>query len=540
MPTKSTPVLTDPRQNPLTWLLYEQMVQETGQPIEFYDHQFLIDPMSDITPTQVWLKAAQVGGSVANIIKTVWAVKHIPMNAIYTLPTRSVVGDFVTPKVEPLIQNNRAISQLLGRTQNKNLWQIGDHFLYFRGSFEEREAISISADLLVNDEDDRSKQEVLRIYQSRLDASRYRWLWKFSNPSLPGMGTDLVWQQSDQKEWVVKCDNGHAQILTWPDNIDPDRQCYQCSTCHIEITNNNRRRGVWVAMKPNQADVSGYHLSQMMAPWIPAQKILYDFQTSDGATFFNFTLGLPYLQAETVITLQDMLNACDLEAQVRTNNTCLGVDVGHVKHFALGNEHGVSRFGTFEKWDDLEKMLYTEQIRCCVIDAHPDLTKPRELARKYPGRVFVAWYTGEKKSFKDDEVPPAERGVIAIPRTLAFDQMLADIRGGQQLFNFTPADIAQYAKHFTVMFKVIEETITKTPRIYWDTVKGKPDHWAHATVYFRTALQRVMASGGVVIRPRPKAADISPTISPRGDMPAIDIGKALRHSGRGAKGWRSV
>lgn len=526
--------------SPLTWVVGNDMVNERGEAIEFYYHRFLAPIMIDLTPTQVILKAAQVGGTVIKILKTMWAVQKVPLTAIYTLPTRSIVSDFIDPKVTPLIENNQVIKQSLGATNTKNIKKFGNHFLFFRGSFEEREAIAFTADLLVNDEDDRSKQNILRIYQTRMDHSKYRWLWKFSNPSIPGVGVDVAWQISDQKEWVVWCRNKHPQLLTWPGSIDPDRRVYQCKKCHVEITDVNRISGRWLAMKASNKDVSGYHISQLMCPWISAEKILYDHETADPQTFHNFTLGLPYLSAETQITLQDILNACDHEAHARSNNTAMGVDVGHVKHYTLGNEYGIYRFGTFKEWNDLERILLVENVRACVIDAHPDLTKPRELARKYPGRVYVAWYVGEQRSMKDNQVPPQERTVFKLDRTKVFDQMLADIRAGNQIFNFTTEDMRQYAPHFTCMFKVIEKTPTGNVRMYWDTQENKPDHWAHSAVYFRAALAHVNSYTGIIIKPKPKPADISPTVALDGTIPAVSIQRAIRHAVRGSKSWRTM
>lgn len=52
---------------------------------------------------------------------------------------------------------------------------------------------------------DRSDQSVIETYQSRLQHSKYKWRWNFSNPSLEGNGVSRYWDMSDQKHYFIKC-----------------------------------------------------------------------------------------------------------------------------------------------------------------------------------------------------------------------------------------------------------------------------------------------------------------------------------------------
>lgn len=139
---------------PIAWALFNGFVTENQKPLEFVKHKFLIDIMADVDPDIVWMKSAQVGLSVASILKTFWVCKHMGMNVIYVLPTNNVVKDFVIPKVDSLVSSNPAIASIVSN-DSVSLKKVGDRFIYYRGAFSEREAISISADLLVIDELDR-------------------------------------------------------------------------------------------------------------------------------------------------------------------------------------------------------------------------------------------------------------------------------------------------------------------------------------------------------------------------------------------------
>jgi hypothetical protein len=71
--------------------------------------------------------------------------------------------------------------------------------MYFRGTKTERAALAVSSDLNIHDEEDRSDQQVIAQYSSRLQHSDYKWEWHFSNPSVKGNGVDRYWEISDQK-----------------------------------------------------------------------------------------------------------------------------------------------------------------------------------------------------------------------------------------------------------------------------------------------------------------------------------------------------
>src|SRR3990167_3384528 len=176
-----------------------------------------------------------------------------------------------------------------------NLKKIGQRFIYYRGSYEQTEAISISAHILMNDEYDRSNQMVLKTYKSRLDdAKRERpelgWEWQFSNPTIPGFGVDVLWDKSDQKHWFVKCSAClYDWYLKFPDNIDFDKKERVCARCHNKLVKQNLVDGRWVK-KFKDREVSGYWMSQMFVPWISVSEIIEDSE-GDADIFHNFTLG---------------------------------------------------------------------------------------------------------------------------------------------------------------------------------------------------------------------------------------------------------
>src|SRR3990167_3579206 len=376
--------------NAIAWILANNILNENGTPIEFKDHSFLIEPYLDNSPKQAVRKCSQIGWSTLAILRSFHLAAFAGANIIHTFPSRNISKDFVVPKVNPLIARNKAIRDLVG-VDSVYLKQVGDRFIYFRGSFEEQEAISISAHILIQDEYDRSNQQVLKTFRSRLDdAKRERpelgWEWQFSNPSIPGFGVDVLWEKSNQKHWFIKCQKClYEYYMDFPDNIDFEKQVRICSKCHNTISNEDLLNGRWVK-KYKDKEISGYWISQMFVPWISAAKLIEDSE-GDQDIFHNFDLGLPYISKDTSVSRESIIKALNPGHNPRTN-VAIGVDNGIVKHYVVGNRYGIFEIGTTEDWQFIEDLRNRYQATM-VIDALPYPHTPQILAEKYPGSIYV-------------------------------------------------------------------------------------------------------------------------------------------------------
>src|SRR3990167_6756977 len=163
--------ITEESFSAIAWILKNGIRNENGSLLEFTDHAFMVEPFEDISPRIVARKCAQIGWSTWAILRSFHLAYFAGANIIHTFPSRNMSKDFVIPKVNPLIQNNRAVFNMVSN-DSINLKKIGQRFIYYRGSYEQTEAISISAHILMNDEYDRSNQMVLKTYKSRLDDAK--------------------------------------------------------------------------------------------------------------------------------------------------------------------------------------------------------------------------------------------------------------------------------------------------------------------------------------------------------------------------------
>lgn len=506
--------------NPAMWILDNKFVNENQQPFEFDSHRFMLQPYSDSTPDQVIRKSAQVGWSVAAILKSVHAANFIKLNVIYVLPTRNASKEFVVPKVNPMLKRNPALAELVKNTDNASLKEIGDRWLYFKGAFNEGEAISTSADLIVADEYDRSNQGVLSMYQSRLQASKFRWFWRFSNPSIPLYGVDELFQRSDQMHWFVTCPHcNHEWYMDWErddqeynhyvsivsDARDFEEGFYACGRCHKPLDDDDRQSGRWIAKYPNRR-MRGYWICQMMVPWVSASHIIRQKNEMTIDVFHNMVLGKAYQASEFLINREAILGARLFSEPIK-DQYFLGVDSGKRKHWVLGNYQGVITYGSTDSWDDIERLLRMYDA-ITVIDALPDFTVPEYLAREYPGQVFVHYYVHDTKNLDAIRKKEGEEfGVIQSDRTKLFDILSIEVTSRKLGFFQSAEALEDLIGHFENMFRVVELDTKQIARARWET-KGegeskRPDHWAHATAYYRVALSLGLKpeNAGVVVAP---------------------------------------
>ena len=464
------------------WIQENEIKNERGEPLDFRNHLFLYDIYRDFSPKLVAYKAAQIGFSTLAIIRNFYVCSQRKMDAIYTLPTQGDVYDFVGGKVNRIIAANPYLQSLVKDRDTMEQKRVGSNVVYYRGTFTEKQALMVTSDWNIHDEEDRSNQAVIQQYHSRLQHSQYAWEHHFSNPSVEGNGVSRYWADSDQKHWFIKCEKcTREQFLMWPDSVDMERACYQCKFCHAELSDENRRVGRWVKKKSDkQPEYSGYWISLLMAPWIPASEVIKLFNTKSKEYFWNFVLGLPYVGEGNKVT-PDVLFRNLTKTLNRQKNVVIGVDSGIVKHFVCGNRQGLFYTGKTEKWKDIEHLLDRFDRSIAVIDAMPDITGPRELQEKYPGRVFLCHYARDRKTqqivrWGQNE----EAGNVLVDRNRAIQMVIDEFSKRRIPLEGNRDDWGEYAEHWDTLYRMAtEDKVTHSPTFDWMSSTGV-DHFCHA------------------------------------------------------------
>jgi hypothetical protein len=485
---------------PTAWIVQNGIINENQQPIEFKDHRFLIQPFDDMSPDIVVKKSAQVGFSVLAILKSFWLARYKALNTIYVLPTQDIVKGFVNPKVDPLIASNKAIASLMSK-DSVTLKQIGDRFVHYKGSASQREAISTSADLLVIDEYDRCiDMNVLNTYDSRLQASKVAWRWRFSNPSAVGFGVDQLYNDSNQYHWFVQCERcGHEWYMEFEHEenchyVDQQRQIYACGQCNQEITDTARRNGRWVAKYPNR-ERHGYWFSQMMAPWVSARRILEQKQESSIEFFYNFVLGKAYTPSDLIVNRDTILRAC-APSNIQRTQVAIGVDQdAGGQYYVAMTPQGIFDHGYVDSWDKIEhlKLMYNAIV---VSDPNPYPTAPKQLAAKY--NDWYLCYFKQLDGLNSVQWKEKEQIVYA-DRTRVIDIRANEIVNARMLYREHPHKIEDIIAHWNNLYRTTEEKEDGKVRSIWVKKDDKQSDYPFAEVYARIGLSQLLGGESALV-----------------------------------------
>ena len=520
---------------PSLWVIKHGIKTEAGFPIEFKKRRFLTAMYDDMSPKQVEMKPPQIGLTVKAIVKTIWVAKKLKRDIIYTLPTQGDVEDMASDKINRIIAQNPILQQWINEHDTVSQKSVGNNIIHYRGTFTSKQAMMVSSGLNVHDEVDASDPAVINQYETRLEGQEnedMKWRWYFSHPSIAGQGVDIQWQQSDMKEWYIKCNEcEEEQVLTWPESIDIPSGAYICKHCRKPLADESRINGRWknrdgVAWEGTiQGDYkfSGWHVSQLMLWNKTAQDIINSFNdpTKDQQYFWNYVLGLPYAASDDRIEPAVVLRNCIDIVNPRTERTVIGCDTGHGLHYVLMNKSGVFFYdyageitATKDPYDVIRGHLRKFPKSIAVFDQGGDLIGVRKLVQEYPGRIFLCFYNLDRKTV--DFVEWGENDEywkVRVDRNRTLTLMVEQLRDvGRIPLNGTKEEWTEFASHFGYMYReklLVKETRGKDNRdLYGARYVWKrrgPDHYAHALNYALTGLQRYGGEAATIVGESPYA-----------------------------------
>lgn len=509
-------------EQPVLWVLKHEIKNEVGMPIDFTKRRWQIAMWNDMSPKQVTLKPPQIGETVKNAIKAFYVAKKKHKDIIYTLPTEQDIKDMAGGKINRIVAQNPILSEWVRDHDTVEQKSVGDNIIYYRGTWTSKAAMMVSSSLNQYDEVDASNAHVITQYETRQEGQENeedKWRWYFSHPSLAGHGVDVYWNQSDKKEWVITCDCGKEQILTWPESIDKERECYQCKYCSKELGDDIRIHGEW---KPTAVgEYSGYHVSQLMLYNKTAKAILEAFNDpkKNEQYFYNYVLGLPYVGSENKITSDVVLKNVVPEINEQGDRVIIGVDTGLPIHFTCMNKQGVFYYGQCQTkdaqgkpqdpYEDLRKLLKRWPTSIVMADQGGDLIGIRKLQADYPGRVYLVFYRKDRKSKEMVEWGENdELGTVRVDRNQYFQWMVEQLRDtGRIRLNGKPEEWEDWARMFDNVYREIKVALDKPGKdvatnygaeLIWK--RNGPDHYCHTLLYCLIGLDKYSSSGATFIR----------------------------------------
>ena len=272
----------------------------------------------------------------------------------------------------------------------------------------------------------------------------------------------------------------------------------------------------------------------MFVPWISAAKIIEDSE-GDQEIFHNFTLGLPFVSKDTSLTREAILRCLHPGSNPKTD-VAMGVDVGLLKHYVIGNRYGIFKVGKTESWEEIEEIrnLYDA---ICVIDALPYPAPAMSLSNKYPGKVYVHYYQQDRKKMG---VIRWEEQIVKSDRTKMIDSVVAEINSRDMKFQLTAYDLDEYITHCRNIYRIVKMDPRGIAKPEWIN-DDRPDHFFHATVYFRVALEQTLGQGSIVDPiAAPSSGEKHPYVQEDSTVPALDLQRVVQRAAQRKITWKGI
>ena len=452
-----------------------------------------------------------------------------------TFPRDKQLIDFSTTRVSAAFAESPRMAALMGVPNQVFTKRIGDSYWIFRSAWESNLGEGVDADGVTLDEKDRMRDKVEFAFKESLKSSRFGWFREVSTPTLPNHGIDVPFRASDQQVWMVKCEKcGDWQEITWKENIvqvkDFPLGCKELPAESYEFLCRKQKcrgkldrvySGRWVARFPDREHIRGYHIPQLIAPWLSATRIMQDkIDLRFLDIWLCYVVGVPAGGELEMVTDEACAATCSGH-QLFTSRTkdyeavSVGVDWGQLNWVVVVGRNAINQrpyvlgIGIFE--DTSKELESAEMVWNYIRSFVPDITiadagygKDRNsyLLRKLcpngdEGKFYAQWYNPSQKSsrtFLAEWSDPA-RARVLVDRTLQLKNVCHAVK--EREFGLPSLDIPQVqllVRHLKSLapFREIDE---ETKQIV-ETIKSSgDDHLAHALASALLGLEKVSKTG---------------------------------------------
>lgn len=408
------------------------------KPFSFKDYPFQKAIADDMHSNLSVKKCSQVGLTEVQLRKYLAILtRSTAISGIFSLPNEKMFTKIYNGRIKPVLEADAVFNPPATNkpTRSKDQIQIRDSFGYITACTE-GDATSISADFLFHDELDLSPQEIIALYQSRLQGSDMRITQSFSTPTFVNFGIDKNYKMTDQREYVMKCEAcNHVQIprftpafvhvenfqfdvesftdLTSQDIAQLDLEnCYvKCEKCgsRLDLSNSDQRE--WVATHPLRQNFRGYQVRPFSTHRIKPDYIFRQLagyqERSFTRGFFNTVLGEEYTAADAKIQRADV-EACMRAGtagvpDITMDKPCyIGIDVGMTCHITVSYDDwdGWPHYVLFETVPAaflvrrVEELLKVFNVVQGAIDRFPYTNEANEIKDLTNGRIMPVQYRG--------------------------------------------------------------------------------------------------------------------------------------------------
>ncbi len=272
---------------------------------------------------------------------------------------------------------------------------------------------------------------------------------------------------------------------------------FGCLKCKAEL---NRRVGQWVKRWQDR-EISGYWISALMCPWISAKQILEKKKGYTDEQFANFVLGQPYIGKGNVLTRQAFTQNLTPKVNPQTSRPIIGVDTGVAINYVIGNSQGLFYYDKCEDYGPINNFLSRNPTAIAVIDQGGDIIGPRKLREKYPNRVFLCFFSQDRKN---DELIRwnDEDGTVVADRNKMLQMVVDEFTEKRIPVSGTETEWHDYMTEWLGMYRTSEENALGIPVFIWNKPASGRCDYPFSTVYWRIGIDRFLQESATFHEPR--------------------------------------
>lgn len=496
------------------------------RPFSYADYEFQKRIVDDWHPNLDVVKISQVGITEIQVRKALsFVVRNDGTSAIYSLPNEDMYKRVSDTRVKPIINSDKVFNTPQDKeakaVRSQGTMQFGQSFLYIVPAIESA-ATSIPADVVINDEVDLSDQQMLTLFGSRMQNSKYKIHQRFSTPTFPSFGIDLNWKTSDQHFYMCKCSKcNHWQhpeftpkfihipgidtlefdnltLLTqdYMDRLQLESAYVRCEKCHEPLVLDDPSLREWVSRFPSRVNSRGYRIGPFSTSRLDVNYIvqsMWKYQRREFIRgFYNTVLGLPYSDGTMQIPKEDIelcLADTNIPSISKSDRLWVGIDMGQICHITLGRslEDGTLEIvRVYEVHVDnivehCAELITKYNIVGGATDRHPYTPTAKDIFKVSNGKILPVEYRGSKNiNLVKDEYDQLSHAQV--DRTWFLDNFAGLIRKHKLRISGYGHKKETLIQHYRDM---VREEKDGQPAV-WAKLTGE-DHYLHSGAFMAIA-----------------------------------------------------
>ena len=493
--------------------------------------------INDTHPNKAVIKSRQLGLSeigIGEMLHFADLHSYAGVKCLYTFPTNRQMKDFVSTRLNPLLQAGYYATISDPKTDSLEKKKIRNSFLLFRSSSKGAAVEGVDIDYLSLDEYDRVGAAAEISAMESMSSSQFKILRRWSTPTVPDYGIHALFERSDQRVYMHKCDHcGYRQQIDYEANIECLDESgvdliaktvkdgtfrFVCQKCKKGL--DRWYSGEWVAKFPdrtlNNLGTRGYLVTQLDAVWFTADALKRkELEAKSKQHFYNYVLGYPYQDVALAVQDGDIMDnrRSDLPNPMTIRGNYRFISVG----IDWGNRHWITVRGFRDNGlIDLIRAFSVERARG-VANIEADLQEVINQIEPYNPDIICA-DIGDSGNYVDKliqhfgvgrvygvKVNPTPRSTGQIQPTWSENQSrvvvdkltqnkkhISDMKMGRLGFYNTPdRDLELYIAHWKNVV-IRDEEDEDTGEIYQIITNRGDDHYAQSSVYSMVGMEHVL------------------------------------------------